>query len=76
MSLKSPLDLALYKTRKNVLEACIESGIEYDLNSQESQRHLNLDQCADCGIWLKPEELKPDLDGNGICPDCEQFYGL
>lgn len=72
----SPLDLALYKTRKNVLEACAENGIKYDLNSRESQTGLSLLQCADCGIWLKPEELKPDLDGNEICPDCESYYGL
>lgn len=67
----SPLERALYKTRKTVLAAATDSGIEYILDAE-----IGLEQCADCGIWLKPSELIPDLDGQGICKDCLTHYGL
>ena len=67
----SPLELALYKTRKSVLAAQRECAIEYILDTE-----IGLEQCSDCGIWLRPQELTPDLDGQGICKDCLQHYGL
>lgn len=71
----TPLESALYKTRKTLLEVCREFDIEYTLESVGFQKDLELDQCASCSIWLKQEELIPDLDGNEICKDCYKFYG-
>ncbi len=65
----TPLDKILYKTRKSVLEAEAEM-IDNNVCS------ITLDQCNSCGIWLRPDQLKPDLDGLPICKDCETHYGL
>ena len=65
------LERALYKTRKTVLAACCDSDIEYILDAE-----ISLEQCADCGVWLKSGELIPDLDKQGICKDCYNHYGL
>lgn len=67
----SPLERTLYKTHKTVLEASRETDVEYILDAE-----ITLEQCADCGIWLRPSELVPDLDGQGICKDCLTHYGL
>lgn len=67
----TPIEQALYKTRKTLLEACAEFSIEYILDSED----FTLKQCNSCGIWLKPVQLKPDLDGLDICNDCLTFYG-
>ena len=67
----SPLEQALYKTHKNPLEAAAELGIQY-----QNDIEIGLDQCVDCGIWLKPNQLIPDLDNQKICLDCRDFIGL
>lgn len=64
------LEQALYKTRKTVLAASRESDLKYHLDSE-----ISLEQCADCGIWLKPVELILDLDNLGICRDCWTHHG-
>jgi hypothetical protein len=70
------LDRALYKTRKTLLDVCRDLGLEYVLDSRESQTGLTLDQCNSCGIWLRPAQLIPDQDGLPICRDCLNTYGL
>lgn len=65
----TPLDKILYHTRKTVLEASAEM-IENNVSL------VTLEQCNSCSVWLKPEQLKPDLDGFPICKPCETHYGL
>ena len=65
------LDSLLYKTRKNVLEIAAELG-----DNSISLGDISLEQCNSCGVWLKPSQLKPDLDDLRICKDCEGYYGL
>jgi hypothetical protein len=64
------LDYVLYKTHKSVLEACRELMIEY-----HPEVEIHLKQCTSCGIWLKPEQLKKDLDELDICTTCLTAYG-
>lgn len=65
----TPLESALNRTRKTILEVCRELGIEY------TDSLPNIDQCNSCGIWLKKSKLIPDLDKNPICNECLTFYG-
>lgn len=64
----TPLDHALFNTRKSILDAVAETGVEY---TQESD--ISLEQCACCGVWLKTFEK--DLDGLNICKICLDEYG-
>ena len=66
----SSLDYVLYRTHKSVLEACDELMIEY-----HSEVEIQLKQCTSCGVWLKPQQLKKDLDGLDICTTCLDAYG-
>lgn len=66
----SALDYVLYKTRKTPLAACAELMIEY-----HHEVEIQLKQCNCCGIWLKPLQLKKDLDSLDICNDCLNAYG-
>lgn len=65
------VDYVLYKTHKTVLEAFRELMIQYN-----SEWEIHLKQCTSCGIWLKPAQLKKDLDELDICTTCEDAYGL
>lgn len=65
------VDYVLYRSHKTVLEAFAELMIQYD-----SEWEIHLKQCTSCGIWLKPIQLKKDLDGLDICQDCVSTYGL
>jgi hypothetical protein len=62
------LELALFKTRKNILETASEIGYNY-----HSEVGITLKQCNCCGIWLKKMQL--DLDGLDICDYCLDAYG-
>lgn len=53
-----------------MLEACRELMIEY-----HPEVEIHLKQCTSCGIWLKPEQLKKDLDELDICTTCLTAYG-
>lgn len=64
------VDSGLYKTRKTVLEVCREFDIEYT-----DSLEISLSQCSSCGIWLKPNQFKKDLDNLDICQDCLDYYG-
>lgn len=64
------IEKTLYKTRKSLLDVCSEFDVEY-IDSGE----ISLKQCNSCGIWLKPQQLLPDLDGLDICNDCLTYYG-
>lgn len=64
------LDYVLYKTRKSVVEACTELLLKYDPSLE-----ISLLQCSHCSIWLKPQQLIPDLDSLDICEDCYRHYG-
>lgn len=64
----TPLELALLKTRKNILEVVAQIGYNYDENTV-----LSIKQCNCCGIWLK--NLEVDLDGLDICSYCVDEYG-
>lgn len=64
------VDYVLYKSRKSVLEAFRELMIEYN-----HELEIHLKQCTSCGIWLKPFQLKKDLDDLDICQDCVTIYG-
>lgn len=66
----NPLDRVLYKTRKNVVDACAELMIEYSYEVE-----IQLKQCSSCDIWLKPSQLSKDLDGLDICSVCVDEYG-
>jgi hypothetical protein len=65
------LERHLYKTRKTFRAACHEIGedIEYACTPE-------LETCTSCDIWLKSDELIPDLDGLPICKDCLSHYGM
>lgn len=65
------LEACLYKTRKNALECAGELGY-----NNVSEVDIGLSACSDCGIWLKPKEMKKDLDGLPICKDCLTYHGL
>lgn len=60
----------LYKTRKSIVDAQRELGLEY-----VSDHEITLTQCNSCGIWLKPHQMLKDLDGLDICKDCYDAYG-
>lgn len=64
------LEYFLYKSRKSILEAQREFGIQYVLNSENS-----LTQCNSCGVWLKKQQMFPDLDALDICKECLDAYG-
>lgn len=61
------IELALYKTRKSLLDITEEFGYTRD---------IALLQCSSCNIWLRPLQLLKDLDGLEICKDCKDSYGL
>ena len=61
----------LYKTRKTIRQACAELGLTFD-----NEIVTAIEECSSCNIWLRPTALKPDLDGNPICPQCLHFYGM
>jgi hypothetical protein len=61
------VELALFKSRKSLLEVCSELG--YNISDVE----IELKQCSCCDIWLK--NLKKDLDGLDICVYCLDAYG-
>lgn len=65
------IDKALYKTRKYALDALAELS-----DNNVSLGDISLEQCNSCSVWLKPEQLTPDLDGLPICKDCVDHYGL
>lgn len=67
----NPIDKALYKSRKNALEALAELS-----DNNVSLGDISLEQCNSCSVWLKPNQLIPDLDGLPICKDCLNHYGL
>lgn len=62
------LERALYKTR-SILPHVL---LELDLDPEYP---CTLEECSSCSIWLRPEELTPDLDGLPICRDCLRWYG-
>lgn len=63
------IELALFKSRKSVLEVCTDLMIEYS-----SEIEIQLKQCNSCGVWLKT--MKRDLDGSDICTYCLDAYGV
>ena len=36
---------------------------------------IELVACSSCSIWLKPIQMKQDLDGYPICENCLAHYG-
>lgn len=64
------VEKTLYRTRTNIRQVCKELGIDF-----EEGLVTYLEECAHCSIWLKPRELKPDLDGNPVCTVCLEFEG-
>lgn len=65
------VERTLHRTRKTLMEACIEAGVEFDPGLV-----TNIQECSNCSIWHKISELIPDLDNNPICKNCKHFYGL
>jgi hypothetical protein len=65
------VELVLNKTRKTIREACIEAGIEF-----EEDLVPNLETCTSCMTWYKHSIFKKDLDGNLICTQCYNWYGV
>ena len=64
------VEKTLFRTRKTIRQACSEAGYEYDENYIQ-----HIEQCSSCSIWLKPSQLKLDLDDNFICTPCWVAYG-
>lgn len=67
----TPADEILYKTRKTALDAATELG-----HNNVNDLEITLDECTSCGIWLRKDQLIPDLDKNLICGRCADHYGL
>lgn len=67
----TPLEKSLYKTRRTVREACIDSNTNYTGN----ENIYTVSQCSSCSLWLFPKELKNDEDGLPICSPCMMYYG-
>ena len=65
------LESTLYRSRRTLLDVCREMGLDIDTVELKE-----LETCSSCSIWRKTRELKDDLDGNPICPECVRFYGL
>lgn len=62
------IERTLYKTRKTVLEACIENDLQLS-----SEIEIGLTCCSSCGIWLI--EMPVDNDGLETCQLCLDSYG-
>lgn len=61
----------LYRTNRNIIDACIELDVEFKEEMLE-----DLETCNSCGIWYHSYQLIPDDDDNNICKFCETHYGL
>jgi hypothetical protein len=66
----TPVEEYLYKTRNSVLDACNALRIKTPY-----EQDIELAACSSCSIWLKPIQMKQDLDGYPICENCLAHYG-
>jgi len=71
MTVMSEIDRTLYRTNLPIREAAKLLGT----NVEFVATNTTLTCCSSCNTWLKPKELKPDLDGSPICHICSSWYG-
>jgi hypothetical protein len=65
------LESQLYKTRKTLLQTCLDLDIAVESIDPEL---LLVQQCSHCSVWNY--ELIQDLDDNPICNYCRDLIGL
>lgn len=64
------IDKFLHRTNTPIREAAKLLQVSIDEINKTS-----LIPCSSCSTWLKPKELKPDLDNLLICNLCSSWYG-
>lgn len=68
------LEQALKGTRKTMLDACKQMGI--DLPDDDSVAKLYVSQCSMCSIWGTKRLMIQDLDGFEVCRVCDDAATL
>lgn len=65
------VESTLYKTRKTLREACEEAGVDFS-----EDWLVEVQECANCSLWLQLKEMQLDYDGNPCCSLCLRYYGM